>query len=53
MRHYAQQLEPLLEPLIAKGYDGLSLDGGYFERALCRATLRHWLDVGQTDFRPR
>ncbi|MBL8095288.1 MAG: hypothetical protein JNL73_14055 [Anaerolineales bacterium] len=53
MRHYAQQLEPLFEPLIAKGYDGLSLDGGYFERALCRATLRHWLDVGQTDFRPR
>lgn len=53
MRHYAQQLEPLLEPLIAKGYDGLSLEGGYFERALCRATLRHWLDVGQYGFRPR
>ncbi len=53
MRHYAQQLEPLLEPLLAKSYDGLSLEGGYFERALCRATLRHWLDVGQTDFRAR
>ncbi len=53
MRHYAQQLEPLLEPLFAKGYNGLSLSGGYFERALCRATLRHWLEVGQTSFRPR
>lgn len=53
MRHYAQQLEPLFEPLIAKGYDGLSLGGGYFERALCRATLRHWLEVGQTGVRPR
>ncbi len=53
MRHYAQQLEPLFEPLIAKGYDGLCLEGGYFERALCRATLRHWLEVGLSGVRPR
>lgn len=35
MRHYARQLEPLFEPLLAKGYEGLSLAGGYFERAMC------------------
>jgi alanine dehydrogenase len=46
MRHYAQQLEPLMEVLLAKGYDGLALDGGYFERALYRATLRAWLQSG-------
>lgn len=46
MRHYARQLEPLFEPLLAKGYEGLSLAGGYFERAMCRATLKHWLEVG-------
>lgn len=43
MRHYAQQLEPLLEPLIAKGYERLSPVGGFFERAMARATLRVWL----------
>lgn len=53
MRHYARQLEPLFEPLLAKGYDGLSLAGGYFERAMCRATLKHWLEVGQPDVRAR
>jgi alanine dehydrogenase len=43
MRHYAHQLEPLLYHLIKKGYDGLSLEGDYFERAIYRATLKAWL----------
>lgn len=43
MRHYAQQLEPLMEVLVAKGYAGLSPTGSYFERALHRATLDAWL----------
>jgi len=42
MMHYAQQLEPFIEVLFEKGYDGLSLDGTYFERALYRATLKAW-----------
>jgi alanine dehydrogenase len=47
MRHYAQQMRPLMEILIEKGYDGLSLDGSYFERALYRATLDGWLELNQ------
>lgn len=43
MRHYAQQLTPFMEVLFEKGYDGLSLKGPYFERALYRATLKAWL----------
>jgi len=43
MRHYARQLEPLMEVLLEKGYEGLSPHGGYFERALYRATLDGWL----------
>ncbi|HKJ37960.1 MAG TPA: hypothetical protein VJ972_04240 [Anaerolineales bacterium] len=43
MRHYAQQLEPIMEVLINRGYDGLSPDGTYFERALYRATLKAWM----------
>ena len=43
MTHYAQQLEPFMEVLFDKGYDGLSLNGTYFERALYRATLKAWL----------
>jgi alanine dehydrogenase len=43
MKHYARQLSPLMEVLFQKGYEGLSLEGGYFERALCRSTLREWL----------
>jgi alanine dehydrogenase len=43
MRHYAHQLEPLMDALIRTGYDGLSLEGDYFERALFRATLSTWL----------
>jgi len=45
MRHYAQQLEPLLEVLLEKGYDQLSPEGSYFERALYRATLKAWLEA--------
>jgi alanine dehydrogenase len=45
MRHYAQQLEPLMETLLARGHDGLGLDGDYFERALYRATLKAWLQI--------
>ncbi len=44
MLHYAQQLEPFVEVLFEKGYDGLSLDGEYFERALYRATLKCFLE---------
>jgi alanine dehydrogenase len=44
MTHYAQQLNPMMPVLFEKGYDGLSLDGGYFERALYRATLKAWED---------
>ncbi len=43
MRHYAYQLLPLMEVLLQKGFDGLSPDGGYFERALQRATIDEWL----------
>jgi alanine dehydrogenase len=53
MRHYAEQLEPLMEVLLAKGYDGLSPEGSYFERALYRATLRSWLQSGHDEPQPR
>jgi alanine dehydrogenase len=39
MHHYARQLTPLMEVLLTKGYDELSPEGGYFERALFRAKL--------------
>jgi alanine dehydrogenase len=45
MRHYAQQLEPLMKVLLKKGYDNLSIHGDYFERALYRATLKAWLQT--------
>lgn len=44
MMHYGQQLNPMMPVLFEKGYDGLSLEGGYFERALYRATLKAWED---------
>jgi len=47
MIHYAQQLEPLMEVLLEKGYDGLAPDGNYFERALYRATLKAWIEAEQ------
>jgi alanine dehydrogenase len=53
MRHYAQQLEPLMEVLVEKGYDRLSLKGGYFERALYRATLHAFLKHSHYTARPR
>lgn len=53
MRHYAQQLEPLITTLVHKGYDNLSLEGEYFERALYRGTLRSFLKTGQYGIRPR
>jgi alanine dehydrogenase len=43
MLHYAQQLEPFMEVLYEKGYEGLPLDGEYFERALYRASLKYFL----------
>jgi alanine dehydrogenase len=43
MQHYAHQLEPLISHLVRKGYDGISIEGDYFERALYRATLKAWL----------
>ncbi len=53
MRHYAQQLEPLMEALVARGYAGLSPDGGYFERATFRGSLRAWLKSGRYGHRSR
>jgi len=43
MRHYAQQLEPIMEVLFQIGYDDLSTKGTYFQRALNRATLKEWV----------
>ena len=45
MRHYGQQLIPLMEVLVNNSYDSLSLEGNYFERALCRATLQELLKI--------
>lgn len=53
MAHYAQQLQPLMRILLAKGYEGLNPDGTYFERALHRATLDEWLRSGHYRPRPR
>ena len=39
MLHYAQQLHPLMPVIFENGYDRLSMEGGYFEQALYRATL--------------
>ncbi|MBE0410448.1 MAG: alanine dehydrogenase [Anaerolineales bacterium] len=49
MRHYGQQLEPLMEVLLEKGYDHLSPQGSYFERALYRATLKSWLEAEEVE----
>ena len=45
MLHYAKQLEPLMKVLLEKGYNNLSLQGDYFERALYRASLRTWVPI--------
>lgn len=39
MDHYGRQMAPLMEELLTKGYQALTPDGGYFERALFRAKL--------------
>lgn len=54
MRHYAKQLQPLMYHLFKKGYDGISIFGDYFERALYRGTLKAFLQ-GEVDatFNPR
>jgi alanine dehydrogenase len=44
MTHYAQQIAPFMRILFEKGYEGLSIEGGYYERALYRATLKYFLD---------
>lgn len=43
MRHYGQQLLPLMQVLNKKNYHTLSPDGLYFERALFRARLDSYL----------
>ena len=48
MAHYGRQLRPLMYHLFKKGYDGISLGGDYFERALYRGTLKAWLK-GEVD----
>jgi alanine dehydrogenase len=48
MQHYAKQLQPLMYHLFNKGYDGISIYGDYFERALYRGTLKAWLQ-GEAD----
>jgi alanine dehydrogenase len=53
MRHYDQQLRPLMEVLVARGYEGLSPSGSYFERALYRATLHNWMKSASYEARPR
>ena len=50
MLHYGQQLDPMMPVLVEKGYDDLSPEGGYFERALYRATLKAWRDQQEEDF---
>lgn len=53
MTHYALQLEPLMETLLRRGYDNLTIDGDYFERALYRGTLTEWIRAGHYERRPR
>ncbi|MGW8249651.1 MAG: alanine dehydrogenase [Anaerolineales bacterium] len=53
MHHYAQQLEPLMKALQESGYDHLSEEGDYFERALYRGSLRAWMESGHYEARPR
>jgi alanine dehydrogenase len=44
MRHYAQQLKPLLEVLFERGYEAISPQGRFFERALYRGSLKGWIE---------
>lgn len=50
MTHYGQQLNPMMPVLFKKGYDDLSLEGGFFERALYRGTLKAWENQLSSDF---
>jgi len=43
MRHYAQQLLPLMRVLVRKSYAEISANGPFFERALYRAKLDTFL----------
>lgn len=43
MRHYGQQLLPLMRVLRVKSYDKITAEGGFFERALWRAKLATFL----------
>ena len=46
MEIYGAQLAPLFETLIERGgVGGLRLDGRFHERALARASLRHWREA--------
>jgi alanine dehydrogenase len=45
MKHYAEQLTPLMKRLVKKSYNGLSMGGDFFERALYRGTLEYWLQM--------
>ena len=50
MKRYGRQVQPFLELLLQKPVDALSLDeGDYFERALVRGTLPHWLKIVKSD----
>jgi hypothetical protein len=51
--YYAQQLWPLMVPLVEKGYQDLGPDGDFFERALYRGSLKAWLVSGIHEPRPR
>jgi alanine dehydrogenase len=53
MMYYAQQLWPLMVPLVEKGYQDLGPDGDFFERALYRGSLKAWLVSGIHEPRPR
>lgn len=44
MGHYARQLMPMMNILISKGYDQLSMEGSFFERALYRGTIKSFLE---------
>lgn len=44
MAHYGDQLRPFMRALIQKGYDHLSPEGDFYERALYHASLKGWLD---------
>jgi alanine dehydrogenase len=39
MEHYARQLEPLMEVLLTRPFEAITLEGNYFERALARAKI--------------